>query len=438
MAYIRRATGPRTRPAQQVSIQITTYLGAYPEHMERRQHNRIPVELNAVLIGEKTIPRGCKVSNLSQQGILLECVSDGRVSTFQEGNIVNIHLLFQQSGGCKYLTKTAEVKHTDENRIGVEFNQPDSDLLEFTRPCRIDSNHTPEALSADISAPVIEATDLHTATNADFINKMPGTAAVTETEEPDMTTGKHRMVFFAGLIFMIIAAGLALGAYLYATKINNRISALETVTENHTGKIAEMQEWAFPASMMEGKFAYLNAQMKALTDSFAKLETRLAAEASTPPAEITPPPGQPVPPVDSTSPATESSEPDVRIVAPTPQASASTDKATAATAPARPVKKPPVAGAKTAAIREPSAPVGAAAGSWVINLASSPDKAAAERFAARALRNDIPVVLVKAGVKGRDYWRVQLTGFASRNAARSYAGPVSEKLGLKDVWIFRQ
>jgi hypothetical protein len=80
----------------------------------------------------------------------------------------------------------------------------------------------------------------------------------------------------------------------------------------------------------------------------------------------------------------------------------------------------------------------AAAGPWVINLASSPYKSAADQFAARARTKGIPAELVKAEVKGRDYWRVQLTGFASKDAARTYAGPAKEKLGLKDVWIFRQ
>jgi uncharacterized Zn finger protein len=74
----------------------------------------------------------------------------------------------------------------------------------------------------------------------------------------------------------------------------------------------------------------------------------------------------------------------------------------------------------------------------VINLISSQDKAAVDRFAARARTKGIPAELVKAEVKGRDFWRAQLTGFASRDAARAYAGPAKEKLRLKDVWIFRK
>ena len=84
------------------------------------------------------------------------------------------------------------------------------------------------------------------------------------------------------------------------------------------------------------------------------------------------------------------------------------------------------------------APAATASGPWVINLTSSQDKAAVERFVARARTKGITAELVKAEVKGRDFWRAQLTGFASRNAARTYAEPVRKKLRLKDVWIFRK
>ncbi|MDH3900916.1 MAG: PilZ domain-containing protein, partial [Gammaproteobacteria bacterium] len=254
--------------------------------MERRRHNRIPVELNAVLIGEKTVPKGCRVSNISQQGLLLTCVADGRVSTFRKGNIVNVHLLFQQSGGCKYLTKTADVRHAGENSIGVEFHQPDSKLVEFLKPSHTESNHNLDTASAGISASVNEGIDMHNATNADFMDKAPGITAATQAREPEIPVTKDRMVFYTGLASLVIAAGLALGAYLYTSNINTRISTLETVTEKHTSELTEVQEWALSASMLEGKFAYLNAQLKALIDSFAKLENRLTAGIAQPPVKI--------------------------------------------------------------------------------------------------------------------------------------------------------
>ena len=450
-------------PAHSGSGRSKKCLGGYTKIMERRQHSRIPVELNAVLIGEKTVPKGCKVNNISQQGLLLTCVADGRVSTFQKGNIVNVHLLFQQSGGCKYLTKTADVKHADENSIGVEFQQPDSKLLEFLKHCNTDSKHDLDTASEDISASVSEGIDMHKATNADILDEVPGASTVTKTREPDMPVAKDRMVFYAGLAFLVIAAGLALGAYLYTSKINNRISVLETVTEKHTSELTEVQEWALPASMLEGKFAYLNAQMKALIDSFAKLENRLTAGSAQPPVKIVALADTPAAETGSeeatASPArtkavmppaagTEKTAVDTsREIAAAEHPAAGAEmtavdtirRTTAAEPPAAVTEKTAIdTSQKTAAAEPPAAKTRAAVGPWVINLSSSPDKAAADRFTTRARSKGIPVELVKAEVKGRDFWRVQLTGFVSKDAASTYAGPVKEKLGLKDVWIFTQ
>ena len=47
--------------------------------MDRRRHARTPVDINAMLIGQKTVPKGCRVRNVSQQGMLLQCEPDGRL-----------------------------------------------------------------------------------------------------------------------------------------------------------------------------------------------------------------------------------------------------------------------------------------------------------------------------------------------------------------------
>jgi cell division septation protein DedD len=461
--------------------------------MERRQHNRIPVELNAVLIGEKTVPKGCKVSNISEQGLLLTCVADGRVSTFEKGNTVNVHLLFQQSGSCKYLTKKGNVRHAGENSIGMQFDQPDSKLVEFLKPCRTDSDQDQDqgqgqdqgTASAGVSAPVHEGIDMQKAINAEFISEAPGTTTVAPTSEPAISKAKERKASHAGMAFLLLGVALALGAYLLISNINKRISALETVTEKHTNELAEVQEWALPASMLEGKFAYLNAQMKALTDSFSKLENRLAAGTAYPPVKITALPDTPAgmpaaktgsgesmastgradaveAPVAVAEMATEDAILETMAAAP-PAATAEKTRAeiieetTTEAPPAAIAEKtpaeiieettteaPPAAiDTKTSAETAPetivpAAKAGAKDGRWVINLSSSPDRAAADWFMARARSKGIPVEMVQAQVKGRDYWRVQLTGFVSHDAAHAYAGPLKEKLGLKDVWIYRQ
>ena len=83
--------------------------------------------------------------------------------------------------------------------------------------------------------------------------------------------------------------------------------------------------------------------------------------------------------------------------------------------------------------------VNVSAGSpWVINLVSLSNKADADQFAARARSKDLPVERYAVTVKGKQYWRVHVSGFSTAEEARSQADAVKEKLGLKDVWITKR
>jgi hypothetical protein len=48
------------------------------------------------------------------------------------------------------------------------------------------------------------------------------------------------------------------------------------------------------------------------------------------------------------------------------------------------------------------------------------------------------VELHRVTVKGREFWRVRVTGFATAKEARSDGELTQKKLGLKDVWIFKR
>ncbi|MGB7933084.1 MAG: SPOR domain-containing protein [Gammaproteobacteria bacterium] len=104
------------------------------------------------------------------------------------------------------------------------------------------------------------------------------------------------------------------------------------------------------------------------------------------------------------------------------------------------------AGAATAAINELDASAAGPesrettrdGGPWVINLASSRSKESAERFRARAGTRGIAADLHRVSVKGTEYWRVQVTGFATAAEAKAEAGLIKEKLALDDVWIVKQ
>ena len=74
----------------------------------------------------------------------------------------------------------------------------------------------------------------------------------------------------------------------------------------------------------------------------------------------------------------------------------------------------------------------------MINLVSSGNKDDAERFRAKAGTRAVAASLSRVTVKGKDYWRVQVPGFATSAEAQAAAEPIKEKLGLDEVWIARQ
>jgi hypothetical protein len=90
-----------------------------------------------------------------------------------------------------------------------------------------------------------------------------------------------------------------------------------------------------------------------------------------------------------------------------------------------------------AAKKRPAGSVGTG-GPWVINLVSSSRKADADRFEEKARSMDIETEQQLVTVKGHQYWRVQITGFATAKEARTKVDAVQEKLGLKDVWILKR
>jgi hypothetical protein len=203
--------------------------------MERVRHARIPVHLNAVLIGEKTVPKGCKVRNVSNQGLLLQCDADGRILTFRDGDHVDIHLLFQRPDGTKYLTITATVRHVDANGIGVEFCQPDAELVKLIESYRIDETQSLEATishhrkSASPTRPVMAVT-----------TPASGSSAHIERRQPTENIYGRRL-YYLGLLSLAIAAGFLTAGYLRTFGLGTRITALEDRTRAHDGELARFQ-----------------------------------------------------------------------------------------------------------------------------------------------------------------------------------------------------
>jgi len=75
---------------------------------------------------------------------------------------------------------------------------------------------------------------------------------------------------------------------------------------------------------------------------------------------------------------------------------------------------------------------------WVVNLVSLSNKADADQFAEKARSKDVQVERYAVTVKGKQYWRVHVSGFSTAAEAKSQATIIKEKLGLKDVWITKR
>ena len=60
--------------------------------MERRRDERISVSLKAALLNDRTLPRGCRVRDFSQRGMLLQYDYNGYDAGFDYGDTVAVRL----------------------------------------------------------------------------------------------------------------------------------------------------------------------------------------------------------------------------------------------------------------------------------------------------------------------------------------------------------
>lgn len=450
-----------------------------------KQHARSHTDLDAMLIGQKTVPKGCRVLNVSPQGMMLQCEPDGRLLTFRDSDLVDVHLTVQHGGGRKKFAIPSIVNRVDIKSIDVVFQHPNSELLKLIETYRTSDAHMMEASIAfspqDAGAK---------------ISALPNKAVNTPsggTEDTDSSQGNRR-ILYPVLLTVIFSVCIAAGAYLYTSGIESRLGVLETITINQTNELAEIRSRIFSSSLQEGRYASLNARLQALTDAFGTLESKLDTVIS----------GKPVATVSGSDKGTAdtialgSSETPISI---TPESSASGNNADSAPVPTQTTEKPVAQNESSTAksghapspavtvtsqrkqsdVREPelqshmaaipdrlephsSSGVGqtgpsspgtaegkteddgepvkvaapASSGPWIINLLSSRRKLDTDKLAELAATHGIPVVESRAIVKGKEYWRLQVTGFKNATDAKNYAIPVKKKLGIQDVWIFRQ
>ena len=453
-----------------------------------KQHARTHTDIDAMLIGQKTVPKGCRVLNVSPQGMMLQCEPDGRLLTFRDADLVDVHLTVQHDGGRKKFAIPAIVNRVDIKSIDVVFQHPNPELLKLIEAYRISDAHMMEAsiaLSQQEASPKVST----------LPNNSRGATATADKEITDSEQNGRRALYPV-LLTVVLSTCIAVGAYLYTSGIDNRLSVLETITINQTNELAEIRSRIFSSSLQEGRYASLNARLQALTDAFGTLESKLDTVISGKPvstdvavskistdAAVTGGVETPI----SITPKTREIKSNKTIALASPPLAAgmiaeenfsaniseSVPEHTLTAGDPKQQSKLPEAGnaiatsvtldraetqpanvIKTASATSDSTPdvntsiesevnkVAVAsrpdAGPWIVNLLSSRRKQDTDRLAGIAADNGIPVVQNRAIVQGKEYWRLQITGFQNAKEAKNYAIPVKKKLGIKDVWIFRQ
>ena len=427
--------------------------------MERRQQARTPVNINALLVGEKTVPKGCRVMNVSQNGMQLHCEADGRLLTFKDGDTVEVHLNVEHDGKQQKLTIPSWVRHVDTNSIDVEFRYPDPQLVDLIETYRVSGKHK---LMASLGRVEQRAESGRGAAIAGkTAGKLPGQ---TEKHAPR----QHHRPFYTMILATVFAVCVITGGYVYTASIDSRISSLETFSKQQSKALAEVQDRIFNASLQEGRYDSLNARMTAIVDAIISLEDRLVpgttSKADSAPLQQLQSAGssftkqKPIGKITRTGGTGETDAKPTTIQ----QDSGSKPKSAAVKVAATPSIEPPPSdedGRPAISSTEPPKPaiakntIGSGSqtqrtgskpaastddGPWIINLMSSPDKTYLERFSKTSGADKHNAVTNSAMVKGKRYWRLQITGFESASAAMNHARIVKQELGIKDVWIHKQ
>jgi hypothetical protein len=448
-----------------------------------KQQARPHADLDAMLIGQKTVPKGCRVLNVSPQGMMLQCEPDGRLLTFRDADLVDIHLTVHHGGSRKKFAIPAIVNRVDIKSIDVVFQHPNSELLKLIEAYRISDAHMMEASIAHSPQEAV--------TKVTALPNIKANQGGEETEDSGSRQGSRR-ILYPVLATVILSVCIAAGAYLYTSGIDSRLNVLETITINQTNELAEIRSRIFSSSLQEGRYASLNARLQALTDAFGTLEGKLDTVISGRPVVASKTATDTVVSTGNETPISISPENSAnnRVItaaisqpqaaennasqnlliqeslsAPAPDLTSSRQGGKAETreaisgavmtaAPdkaeiesATVTDQPDTAGIgnvvnEESAIRSSGVDTSIAAstgsGPWIINLLSSRKKEDTDRLAEIAADNGIPVIQSRAIVKGKEYWRLQVTGFGNATEAKNYAIPVKKKLDIKDVWIFKQ
>lgn len=378
--------------------------------MERRNHERAAVNLKAALLVDQAMPIGCRIRDVSSGGMLLQYESNDKAKTFHKGDTVVVRVSLKQDDERKVIPFSMTVRRVEENGIGVEFLQPQSQLMMLVEPYLLDkaeirrvaANQGRGGITAEnVASPISTSTGTRASRRRFAVKRARAQLAETmkagrepDTDNNQPSTGQtpegsstgrkdNRRLFYVGLLSLVTAVGILLFDFGDGTRTEYRMSALESAINRQVNALTLLRARLSSMDTRTKELTELNTRVETLAVSFAALETRLA--------------GAPQPASDK--PAAETL---TKSVPPTQPQSISNE------------------------------------GPWVINLVSLYDETAANLFTEKARTQGVRAETSQVAVKGKQVWRVQVSGFSTRDEASTYGDTSKEKLGLNSVWIFKK
>ncbi|WP_455233878.1 PilZ domain-containing protein [Thiogranum longum] len=409
--------------------------------MERRRYERSSVNLKVALVDDQKMPLGCRVRDVSQGGMLLQYEHYASSPTLNPGDTLKIRVSLRQGDERKVLMMPATVvRRVEDHGVGVAFGSPQEQLMELVEPYLLDKPQTLEsaviqghrqaanagtvsgAVSEDIAARSRRRKSAIRRARANFADEtLLAREEVTDSPraKPDQSSQPHaspgqdgRGLFYVGLLSLAVAFGVVVLDFADSAGIRTRVSALEATADQQSNALAQMRTQLSPVNSRDNELAGLNTRVDELATSLAALEMRFSEDV-------------------------------VQQEAAAPAATETESTATALAGDQKPVDDTALSettvNIRTEFATADRAPKGSDdQGPWVINLVSLDNQVAAEQFANKAKSLGLEVLANRVVVKDKEVWRLQVTGFTTRDEAQVYGNTAKDKLGLKDIWIYKR
>ncbi len=361
---------------------------------------------------------------------------DGWRSDFAEGDTVRVHFAVRHSDRREMLAIPAIVKRAGERCVGVEFHQSRPMLPRLLEGYRVapggsdgsDGSLTHERDSGGAGndpseMPRPNSISLPGATGDDLSANQAGTRAtdiISGGRVPDAAKARWgKGLLPVALVSLLVVLPVAVGVLLLNQRVHRELNEVRSTLVRLSDQLDASERRSARVAELESTLSHLIARTDGLQKAIVDLTIPSSAPADVGEESPETPSGgeKPIPAVPESAGARHVGGPDEATVLQSARA---------------PEPEPPAE--QPAPESAPAAPVGP---SWHMVLISLRNERSADRLLAKAHSLHIPAEKYRTEPGAKGLWRLQVSGFASREAARTYAEQIKPKLGLNDVWIVR-